>query len=182
MNALCLLIAAAQAAAPCPQAPSWRAVATDADRARLRDARATWTAALSESGKTPSAEPRFGPDFALDTPVPPAGAYRCRIVRLGGTGRFAEQEWGRCEVGDGSLVKLDGPQRPTGRIFADGETRAVFLGTLILGDETRPLRYGRDDGRDLAGLIERVGPGRWRVAMPRPALGGTLDLLELTPA
>ena len=39
----------------------------------------------------------------------------------------------------------------------------VFLGTMMLGDETRALDYGRDPVRDVAGLLERVGPRRWRL-------------------
>lgn len=181
MNVLCLLLAATQAS-PCAGAPAWRPVATETDRRRLRDNRTAWTEALTAAGKATGADPLFDPDRALDAPVPPAGAYRCRIVNVGGAAGLVARDWGRCEVGADSLVKLDGPQRPTGRIYADTQTRAVFLGTLMLGDETRPVRYGRDRQRDLVGVVERVDTLRWRVTLPRPSFGATLDLIELVPA
>ena len=182
MNALCLALAAAAAQpGPCPQAPGWRSVATEADRQRLRDARATWTEALAQAQPV-SSDPLVRPDEALDDPLPPPGAYRCRLVKLGGAAGFAERDWGRCEVGRDSLVKLDGPQRPMGRLYPDSEMRAVFLGTLMIGDEVRPLRYGRDRRRDLVGVVEHIGDARWRVVLPRPGFESTLDLLELRPS
>lgn len=188
MSALCvaLAVAAAQSAPAeqpkCANAPAWRAVITETDGQRLRDTRRAWTDGLAEAGAAARDDPLFDPDQALERPLPPAGSYRCRFVKLGGAPKLATREWGRCEVGTDSLVKLDGPQRPTGRLYADGEGRGVFLGTLVLGDETRPTRYGRDRRRDLVGVVERVGEARWRVALPRPGFESTLDLIELVPA
>lgn len=181
MSALCLLLLAAAQPAACVGAPAWRPVATPADRQRLRDTRDAWTEALA-AGRPAGADPLFDPDRALDMPLPPAGAYRCRFVKLGSAAGPVARDWGRCEVGTDSLVKLDGSQRPTGRLYADGPSRVVFLGTLVIGDETRPVRYGRDARRDLIGVVERVDEARWRVALPRPGFESTLDLLELTPS
>jgi hypothetical protein len=58
----------------------------------------------------------------------------------------------------------------------------VFLGTLMLGDETRPLAYGRDQSRDLAGFVDRVGERQWRLALPLPAFESLVDVIELVPA
>ena len=176
MSLLCLALAAATPAQTCANPPAWRPVATDADRQRLRDVRTAWTAALA--GKTVGMDPLFDPDRALDRPLPPPGSYRCRLVGIG----VAPPAWGRCEIGANSLVKLDGVQRPTGRLYADSETRAVFLGTLLLGDETRPIRYGRDGMRNLVGVIERIDEARWRVALPNRSFGSALDVIELVPA
>ena len=190
MSLLCLaLLVRAQAAAGpateprCVTAAPWRRHATEADRQRLRDARAAWTEALGPTVATAAAapvDPLFDPDRALETPLPPAGAYRCRLVGVGAGA--AAPAWGRCEVGVDSLVKLDGPQRPTGKLFADSPTRGVFLGTIMLGDESRPVGYGRDRMRDLIGVVERIDAQRWRVALPRRAFGSTLDVIELVPA
>ena len=180
MSLLCLAAAMASQPAPCATAPAWRRVATDADRERLRGARDTWTQALA-TAKPAGSDALFDPDRALATPLPPPGTYRCRFVKLGDAG-LATRDWGRCEVGQGSLTKLDGPQRPTGRLYADSENRAVFLGTLTIGDETRPIPYGRDARRDVIGTVERVGDARWRIAMPQPGFESTLDLLELQPS
>jgi hypothetical protein len=58
----------------------------------------------------------------------------------------------------------------------------IFLGTLQLGDEQGTLRYGHDRDRDMAGILERIGEGRWRLVLPSPAFESMLDVVELTPA
>jgi hypothetical protein len=172
----------------------WRTVATPADRGRLRGWRGAWVDSLAEVDPREIAkEPElFDPDRSLTNAVPPSGAYRCRTFTLGARGgigpTFAASAAFACRIdgGDGgdvvSLVKLDGSQRPVGTIFTDTDTRAVFLGTMELGDEKRPMRYGRDANRDMAGLIERIGPRRWRVVLPYPRFESTLDVVELVPA
>ena len=67
-------------------------------------------------------------------------------------------------------------------IFPGDPMREVFLGTLVLGDERRAMQYGRDPDRDVAGFVERIGPARWRLVLPRPAFESTLDVIELVPA
>ena len=59
--------------------------------------------------------------------------------------------------------------------------RQTFLGTLVLGDETGALHYGRDRERDIAGFVERIGPARWRLLMPRPHFESQMDVMELVP-
>jgi hypothetical protein len=81
-----------------------------------------------------------------------------------------------------SLYQVAGKQRPVGLLFDDSPSRAVFLGTLVLGDETKPMVYGQDTQRDLAGFVDRIGPRRWRVALPSPRFESLLDVVELTPA
>jgi hypothetical protein len=58
----------------------------------------------------------------------------------------------------------------------------IFLGTLQLGDEQGSLRYGHDAERDMIGVVQRVGPSRWRLALPSPAFESLLDVIELVPA
>jgi hypothetical protein len=58
----------------------------------------------------------------------------------------------------------------------------VFLGTLVLGDESLPVSYGSDRMRDMAGLVERIGDNRWRLVLPAPAYESLLDVIELVPA
>ncbi len=178
----------------------WRRVATTADRARLRSWRGAWMDALAQVDRQDLADDHalFDPDRSLVDPLPPSGAYRCRTYKLGaraGIGpTFTKSGWFACRFGvakdddedDGesvvSLVKLDGSQRPVGTVFADTDFRAVFLGTMELGDEKRPMRYGRDASRDMAGLIERIGTQRWRVVLPYPRFESVLDIVELVPA
>lgn len=174
----------------------WRHLATPADRDRLRRWRDAWVTALAQ------ARDAAGPalitngallsiDAALPGPVPPVGAYRCRAFKLGRQGPahagFAGYPWFECRVtaaadGEAQLVKLTGSQRQVGVIYRADANRAVFLGTLMLGDEARAYAYGIDRTRDVAGWVERIGERRWRLVMPYPAFESTLDVLELVPA
>lgn len=176
-------------------APDWRARATPADRQRLRDWRKAWTAALpqaqaADGGAMAKEGALFAPDLALSAPMPPAGAYRCRVFKLGakGTGMagFTAYPAFDCRVAaeGGGLYfeKLTGSQRPTGHVYADAGQRAVFLGTMVLGDERGARRYGADMQRDMAGWVERIGPKRWRVVFPYPRFESVLDVVELVPA
>lgn len=185
----------ARTEAPATAAPvaSWRSIATPADRSRIarwRDAWLSATAKAQAAGAPLAAEGAlFAFDQALADPVPPPGDYRCRVFKLGAAGRglldYVAYPWFACRLTrEGALsrlAKLTGSQRHVGLIYPDRDGRAVFLGTLMLGDETSPIAYGRDRTRDLAGIVERVGQQRWRLAMPYPAFESTLDMMELVP-
>ncbi|WP_294355519.1 DUF4893 domain-containing protein [uncultured Sphingomonas sp.] len=184
------------AAEPTTDTRDWRAVATVADRQRLREWRTAWIAALKKaraggaSAKIEADPALYAYDAALTDPVPPAGDYRCRTVKLGakaaGALDYVAYPFFRCRVasgGDGvSLIKLTGSQRISGTIYPSDTSRAVFLGTVALGDERSAMRYGRDATRDVAGWVERIGPQRWRLAQPYPAFESIMDVLELVPA
>jgi hypothetical protein len=60
--------------------------------------------------------------------------------------------------------------------------RLVFLGSMALGTEEVPRAYGDDPGRDMAGILERIGPFRWRLVVPWPRGESKLDVFELVPA
>src|SRR4051812_13566801 len=141
----------------------WRVVATANDRDRLRHWRDAWTDALAQANRSNAAAitaggALFDPDTALPDAQPPAGDYACRTYKLGRNVRggmldYVEYPAFRCRISesDGRLrfTKLTGSQRPAGNIFADNGRRMIFLGTLMLGDETRALRYSRDQERDM---------------------------------
>jgi hypothetical protein len=180
-----------------PAAPNarWRSVATEDDRARVGRWRETWVRALAQAraganaGEIARGGPLFDPDAALAGPAPPAGDYDCRTYKLGAASAgmldFVAYPAFHCRIrmegGRLRLTKLTGSQRPVGELFTDNGRRMVFLGTLVLGDESRALRYGRDRERNLIGLVERVGPQRWRIAFPQPAFESLLDVVELVP-
>jgi hypothetical protein len=173
----------------------WRRVATDADRARLRDWRETFVQATAAARRAGYAEhiAREGallePDAALGGPVP-NGDYRCRVIKLGAKSEgmldFVTYPAFTCRVAPQSglqqFTKLTGSQRPAGLIYPGDFSRQVFLGTLVLGDEGSALRYGLDESRNVAGYIERIEPARWRLMMPRPHFESQLDIMELAPA
>jgi hypothetical protein len=132
----------------------------------------------------------FDPDAALSDPAPPAGDYDCRTFKLGaragGRPTFVTYPVRHCRIGAGaegtlSFVRVDGVQRPIGRLFPDTTRRMVFLGTVQLGDEQRAYRYGTDGDRDQIAALERIGEGRWRLVFPRPHFESTLDVIELVP-
>lgn len=193
-------IAAARDEVVPPRAGSdWRAVATEADRNRIRHWRDAWTDALAQANRANAAAitaggALFEPDTALPGAQPPPGDYACRTFKLGrapagrlagGLLDYAEYPAFRCRIslngGRLQFSKLTGSQRPVGTIFPDNGRRMIFLGTLVLGDETRALRYSRDDERDMIGVLERVGDNRWRLVFPRPHFESLLDVVELTP-
>ena len=182
-------------AADTPAAGTWRATATEQDRARIRNWYKSWEMALADArarGYGADIEREgvlLDPMSALPNPHLPAGEYRCRTIKVGaqtGTLGYIAYDWFRCRVaaeqGLESLTKLTGSQRPVGLIFPDNLKRQVFLGTLELGDETVPVDYGSDRMRDMAGLIERIGDNRWRLVLPAPAYESLLDIIELVPA
>jgi len=174
----------------------WRALATRNDLGRLRTWREAFVEGLAQaqSGGNTAAIANEGtllePDAALDGPGILPGSYRCRTLKLGsasGAGLvFVSYPAFACQIslsaGVTTLEKITGSQRPTGRLYPGGARRQIFLGTLVLGDETRPLGYGRDANRDIVGAVERIGPQRWRLVMPYPRFESTLDVMELVPA
>ena len=178
-----------------PAALNWQAIVTDADRDRLRRWRNAWMAALPLAKRTGATviagdAALFDPDRALGGALPPPGDYRCRIFKLGANGAAAKDFiWyppQTCRVTDEGeaygLRLLDGAQRPAGLLLRDTDARAIFLGTLVLGDEAAPLQYGRDATRDMAGYVERVGKDKWRLVLPWPHFESLLDVVEITPA
>jgi hypothetical protein len=182
-------------AAAVPAAASWRSVATEADRERMRKWRTAWVKAVAQARSGGHGAEIAGegalldPDAALKDASPPPGDYRCRTLKLGAQSEgmldYVAYPAFDCRITAGAgpmdFVKLTGSQRPVGRLFADSDRRLVFLGTLQLGDEQGILRYGHDRQRDMIGLFERVGERRWRLAFPYPAFESTLDVIELRP-
>lgn len=174
---------------------AWRGIATETDRDRVRHWRGAWMDALAlvragaHGGAIAGGGTLFEPDTALAGAAPPPGDYDCRTIKLGRAGPqlpdYVAYPAAPCRIArDGERLRftaLAGPQRPVGTIFPDNGRRMVFLGTLMLGDESRALRYGRDRERDLVAVVERVGPDRWRMAFPRPHHESLLDVIELVP-
>jgi len=185
----------AASAVEAQRADGWRAVATERDRLRIRDWRRTWVAGLGaakrkHAHKVAKEGPLLEPDAALLNPVPPVGTYRCRTIKLGSAGSgmldWVDYPQFTCRIaqrgGQLTFIRLNGSQRPIGRLFPDGVRRMIFLGTLQLGDERQLLAYGTDRDRDLAGILERVGDNRWRLVFPQPAFESIIDVIELVPA
>lgn len=178
-----------------PVPANWRAMITKADMDRLRDWRTAFVQAVEKAraaghGDSIAREGRLlDADAALDGPSAPAGRYRCRVIKIGGKGAmmgdYVVYPPAPCSLSDEQEVmgfaKSGGTQRPVGLIFPADGNRMIFLGTMVLGDEQRPLDYGRDSMRDMVGAFERVGEKRWRLILPSPRFESMLDVIELTP-
>jgi hypothetical protein len=174
----------------------WRQIATPDDRGRLRDWRTAFVSALTAASKAGHAAEiaREGvllePDAALGGGPIPNGDYRCRVIKLGakspGMLDYVGYPAFTCRIGQAaghqSFAKMTGSQRQIGLVFPGDALRQVFLGTVVLGDEQRALQYGRDEERDVAGYVERIGPNRWRMLMPKPHFESQIDVLELIPS
>jgi hypothetical protein len=173
----------------------WRQVATAADQERIGRLSLAWQSALADARKAASDDVRkegalLKPNAALPRPAPTPGSYNCRLIKLGkASAKSKPYESFKpffCYVeveGDLlTIVKQTGSQRPAGRLWEDdASTRLVFLGSLALGDEQQPVAYGDDPKRDMAGVLERIAPFRWRLVIPWPQSTSKLDVFELTP-
>ena len=130
------------------------------------------------------------PNAGLTGRLQPApGAWRCRTIKLGshdnaGPG-YLEYPWFRCTVeptpgGDLILTKTTGSQRTRGLLYPDTDDRLIFIGAAAWGmEETGFPSYGEDRRRDQVGVFERIGPDRYRVVIPWPAVDSKLEILEL---
>ncbi|WP_310467580.1 DUF4893 domain-containing protein [Sphingomonas sp.] len=173
----------------------WVRVATDADESRLARIGLAWQSALADanaaSARAVTEEGQLlDPRAALPRPAPTPGSYNCRLIKLGkATARGEAIEKFKpffCYVEvEGPLltiVKQTGSERPAGRLWEDDRPeRLIFLGSLALGNEEQPIAYGDDPKRDMAGVLERIGPFRWRLVIPWPQGSSKLDVFELTP-
>lgn len=189
----------------------WRATIKAADASRLDGLAEAWEVGLAQARRAGferqmrSYGDLLRPDAALPNAYPPVGEYRCRVIKVGSLLAARGQTGGmlalnpapffRCSIRESLanpipgwserqriFTKLTGSQRHRGRLFRDSDQRAVFVGTLALGDERAWPGYTVADERDAAGIIERVGPKRWRLVLPWPRYDSVIDVVEFVPA
>ena len=174
---------------------AWKQVATEADEDRIARLGLAWQDALADANKTNASDVRreaklLMPRASLPRPEPTPGSYNCRLIKVGKASAkgkpFESFKPFFCYVeieGDLlTIVKQTGSQRPAGRLWEDDDpNRLVFLGSLALGDEQQPVAYGDDPKRDMAGVLERIAPFKWRLVIPWPQSTSKLDVFELTP-
>jgi hypothetical protein len=180
---------------PPAKAEAWKQLATEADEARLARLDDAWAAGLDEVKRNYATQVRnegvlLKPHAALSRPAPTPGSYNCRLIKLGrATPKTRAYESFKpffcyVEVEDDllTIVKQTGSQRPAGRLWEDDDPkRLIFLGSLALGEEDQPMAYGDNPKRDMAGVLERIAPFKWRLVIPWPQSTSKLDVFELTP-
>jgi hypothetical protein len=110
------------------------------------------------------------------------GAWKCRTMKLDTGLPLIVYPWFKCRVSDdGSgwvLKKTTGSQRTMGRLYDDGEKRAIYLGSQSVNDD--PVKpYGSGVESDQVGYAFRTGANGWRVEFPSPYYESKLDILEL---
>lgn len=190
-----LVVLCAATAARAGVAATWRAVIHPDDRIRLLGLWPAWTTAKAAAighGKTadwvalgPLADPAPAPEGNW----PAAGAYRCRLVKLGaklaGMPDVAPTRAFPCAVtNDDGVIGFAASgafQTSVGRLYPDGE-RMIYLGAMTLRGDMSAFAYGADPDRNQVGVLERIGPARWRLALPWPRFQSTLDVVDIVPA
>jgi hypothetical protein len=177
------------------EAEPWRDAAAEGDAEALDALPQIWGEALADARRGGYFR-RIAAEGALLVPVaalpraaPAPGAYQCRIVQLGalrpGIRPWSEGGEGYCFVGaDGDQLSLTveaGPRRIGGYLWEEKDNRRlVFLGAAA--PRGMPIGgYGEDPARDTAGLFERIGPFRYRLALPLRG-DNRLIVVELRPA
>ncbi|MBA2466436.1 MAG: DUF4893 domain-containing protein [Sphingomonas sp.] len=173
----------------------WMQIATTQDESRISRIGLAWQSALADARPRFAAEIRregalLDPRAAEPRPAPTPGSYNCRLIKVGkATAKAPAFErfkpffcYVQVEENLLTIVKQTGSQRPAGRLWEDDRPeRLIFLGSLALGDEQQPLAYGENPKRDMAGVLERIAPFRWRLVIPWPQSTSRLDVFELTP-
>jgi hypothetical protein len=177
--------------------PPWQKVIREPDRKRLAGLWSAWTRSLNEAENAGMA-PRVAAlgdmavaDAAHPGPVPTAGNFQCRRVKLGqrddGTNRepgpaMTAMATAPCTITErGGLLwfeQASGGQRIAGTLYPDGD-RQVFLGSMALAGETGVRPYGADGDRDQVGVLRNIGEGRWRLELPWPMWQSNLDVIEI---
>jgi len=176
------------------QSINWRQVISDDDRTRLRHWRESMIAALRDvrQSSAPDVDAEgalLQPDAALKMVGMAPGDYSCRLIKLGAQQsqpHFRSSPPMTCRVSiDGAVLRFGletGRQRPVGHIYADRGDRMIFLGSLVLADETMAQSYGHDARRDMIGMVERIGPDHWRMLLPSPHFESLFDVIEIKRA
>jgi hypothetical protein len=174
----------------------WRQVALAADADGLARLDAAWRQARDEAEDEGFADELKAlgalvePGAAQTGRLQPApGAYRCRTIKIGARNKgglaFVDYPYFRCTIeltpgGDLILTKTTGSQRTRGLLYPDTDNRLVFIGAQAWGDdETSFPAYGARSERDQVGVLERIGPTRWRLVLPWPKQESNLEILEL---
>lgn len=186
------VLVALLAAAPATSASwSWRRDALPNDIGRLQALPAAWQRSIADArakglgGQLAQLGELLNAQLAFDRAEPPPGPYHCRTVRLGAqrppTPSLIVYPWYLCRVtftpsGDLQFSKYTGTLRTTGHLYPESDRRMVYLGVQ---DPDAAMAYGPRAERNQIGVLERIGPRRWRLALPFPRSDSLLDVIDI---
>ncbi|MDQ2879375.1 MAG: DUF4893 domain-containing protein, partial [Pseudomonadota bacterium] len=172
-------------------AAGWRAIASPADQARIDGLAARWQkldTAIPARRRPRGAVERHLLDPAAAQPLAaiPPGAYWCRLHRIGAVPISAGGSPDYCfvtlEHGKLAFTRQSGTTLPGGWLFADEDNkRMVLLATDRPAGAASAPAYGSNAARDIVGVIERIGPLKWRLVTPRGDTG-PIEIYDLMPA
>jgi hypothetical protein len=179
-----------------PASATWETILSAEDRDRLARLDAAWEqglAAARRGGFTRRLTAEgdlLEPQTALERAALPPGSYRCRLITLGASGRRARSYaatgpffcYVGAEGGNLSFTKQTGPVRPGGYLYDDGDARQIFIGASARASERVPPAYGDRPESDVVGIVQRVGPFKYRLVVPWPRSGAAVEVYELVPA
>ena len=162
---------------------------TSADKTRLENLGATREEALAAARSGGHAADVVVLDAALagdalpfDERFDPAGEWRCRVIKTGGTVPLVVYGWFRCRISDDGagwmFQKLSGSQRTQGRFYTQDDTQLVYVGTGYMAGEA-PAKHGKDAARDQVAIATRRAANRLVLEFPRPAVESLLDVRVL---
>lgn len=173
---------------PAETGSEWRAIARPADQQRIDTIDARFQAALADLPRR--LKPRSDADRQLldphagrPLPMLTPGGYECSRIRLGGRAKLTRFKPDTCYVkieasGRLSYTTQSGALMPGGYLYPDGDRRLILIATdRPTGARSAPA-YGVNAARDLVGAVERLGPMRWRLTIPR---ADEVDVWELKP-
>ncbi|MCE7796820.1 DUF4893 domain-containing protein [Sphingobium sufflavum] len=180
--------------------PGWRALVSTQDEQRITHLPDEWRRLLASVPVSyRRAVEREGallsPDAGRDHPTPPPGSYRCRLVKLTppATAGVRRREapvrsfpdffcYIRGEKDNElSFTKQTGTELPRGWLHRDGEHRLILVGARQREVGGGALAYGDEPARNVVGVVDRIGPFRWRLAIAGRDAQAGLDIYELTP-
>lgn len=176
--------------------PAWRSILNEQDMDRLQRVDEAWKEALDIAegagfGRRVRNEgDLLDPEAGQPRAALPPGSYRCRLIRIGAAPRgrraYVSTTDYFCHVGAAedylSFTKQTGTDKPGGYLYDDTDRRSIFIGARAMNREETPPAYGDRPDRDVAGIVERIGPFRYRLVVPFPPNGAKLDVYELVPA
>jgi hypothetical protein len=174
-------------------AEAWREVASSESEQAIEALPRLWQEAVGQAPRGRASAELLEPSRALARAAPAPGPYRCSATRLTPAAAAAKrgaravtQKAGFCFVGvsgDRLSLTAEAPSaRFGGYLWETADSKAlVFLGGVSAGAGRPPRAYRDDPASDVAGLFQRIGEFRYRLAVPSGPGGGVL-VVELLAA